>query len=459
MTRLLLFNPPSTFGALRDYYCSSASKADYLWHPVDLLAQTGILAEEHELRVLDAVAEKKSAAECEKTFREFSPDAVFALTGATTWKDDFALLEYLRKSFGFKLVLSGEIFLAGAEEVLKENAWIDAALLNFTGPDLKLFLEDSTSKAENLAWRDGEKVTVRRKPAKGTFRLGLPRHDLFPMERYRMPWHKHHPFATVMTDYGCPFGCAFCNSRTLGYATRELDDLKNELWWLHERGIRQLFIKDMTFAANKYHAKKVTEMMLRHGWEFAWNAYSRADLIDEELAGLMSRAGCHLVQIGVESADEQLIAKYGKKVTTDRVKEAFRVLKKNGIRAGAHFIFGLPGDSMESIRRTVELALRLNPVYASFNIAMPRLGTSLDNDGWRDRPLDSSGSVPFYPVNGVSPEQLVKERNRALRKFYLRPGYFVKVASSIETKYQLKNLARQALGMAGEWFKSPGLGK
>jgi len=454
--RLLFFNPPSAFPVLRDYYCSSASKAAYLWHPVDILAQTALLGDLCELRVLDAVAERKTAGECSRIIGEFSPDAVFALTSATTWKEDFRVLEDLKKRFGFKLVLSGEIFLSDAKELLSKHPWIDAALLNFTGPDLRFFLEGSPSRAENLAWREEEEVVVRRKPARGAFRLGLPRHDLFAIKRYRMPWHKHHPFATVMTDYGCPFGCAFCNSRTLGYATREPDDLKNELLWLHGRGVKQLFMKDMTFAADKRHAKDVMEMIIRHGWRFSWNAYSRADLIDEEIAGLMSRAGCHLVQIGVESADEKLLAEYGKKITPDRVREAFRILRKNEIRVGAHFILGLPGDSLESMRRTVELAVELNPVYASFNIAMPRLGTSLDNAGWRERPLDSSGSVPFYPLNGISPKELIRERNRALRRFYLRPAYFREVVSSIETPYQLKNLARQAMGMAGERFRSIG---
>ncbi len=445
--RVLLLNPPSRLPVLRDYYCSSVSKAGYLWHPIDLLAQSGRLSAKHDLRVLDAPAAKFSESATARFIENFAPQAVFALTSAGTWRGDFGFIEPLKRRIGFVLAMSGEIFLGDAGKILEAHPWIDAALLNFTGPDLERFLEGSTSDVTNLAWRDGDKVFVRREGATGTFTLGLPRHDLFPMERYHMPWHLYHPFATVMTDYGCPFGCSFCNSRTFGHARRDLDDLSEELEWLHRRGIRQLFIKDMTFASSRPHAVRVLETMIEKGREFRWNAYCRADLIDDDLALLMSRAGCHLVQIGVESADEALLNRHGKKIKTETVRKAFKILKKAGISAGAHFILGLPGDSLDGIRRTVELAVELDPAYASFNLAMPRLGASLNDAGWMDRPLDSSGSEPFYELDDLSPRTLVRERDRAMRRFYLRPGYWIKTALAIKTPYQLWNLLRQARGI------------
>jgi len=94
---------------LRDYYCSSTSKASYLWHPIDLLAQTGTLAPDADLKVLDAVALKLSRPQTEKIVLDFAPQFVYALTsagrGATT--SNFRTAQILVR---FSLILSGEIF-------------------------------------------------------------------------------------------------------------------------------------------------------------------------------------------------------------------------------------------------------------------------------------------------------------------------------------------------------------
>jgi len=91
------------------------------------------------------------------------------------------------------------------------------------------------------------------------------------MRRYRMPWQMHRPFATVMTDFGCPFGCSFCNSRSFGYALRDIDDIMAELEHIHKMGVKQLFIKDMSFASSKPHAKRLLEKNDRSAVDFKWN--------------------------------------------------------------------------------------------------------------------------------------------------------------------------------------------
>ena len=139
---------------------------------------------------------------------------------------------------------------------------------------------------------------------------------------------------------------------------------------------------------------------------------------------------------------------FRKNVKTETVRRAFRTLKKASIGVGAHFILGLPGDSLDGIRRTVDLAVELDPAYASFNIAMPRLGADLDDAGWMDRPLDSSGAEPFYELDDLGPGELVAERNRAMRRFYLRPRYWMNTLRDIKTPNQMSNLLRHARGIA-----------
>ena len=452
--RILLLNPPADRLVLRDYYCSTISKANYIWHPIDLLAQSGWLSRDHEVVVLDAVAERLADVEARGRIERANPDVVFALVSAATWTEDLRLLDGLKQKLGFKLVLSGEIFLDNPADIMENQLFIDAALLDFTSRDLQVMVGAGFKPAPtdifNMAWRTGKGIEVRREKASDTFAMPVPRHELFPMERYRMPWQRQHPFATVMTDFGCPFGCLFCNSRAVGYATRNIENLREELDAIAAAGIRQLFIKDMTFGAVRRHALEVLNLMIHNNYGFTWNAYTRSDLLDEELVELMARAGCHLLQIGVESADERLLEQYGKGVNVEQTRRAFRILKKRGIDAGAHFILGLPGDTLEGMRKTVRLAMELDPVYASFNLAMPRLGASMESNGWQNLPLNSSGDRPFYRLDGVSPGDIVEERRRAIRRFYLRPKYWLRAARSLRTPYQLWDALKQASAILQE---------
>lgn len=448
--KVLLLNPPSKKLVLRDYYCSTFSKASYLWHPIDLLAQTGRLWGRHEVKVLDAVAQRTPLTEAEKAIADFRPDVVLSLTSAGTWREDFAFLERLKEKNKFKIFMSGEIFLEDAKAILEKHEFIDGALLSFIEEDFLKFLESdftpNPAEIKNAVWRERNKIEVRITKTKGEFSIPPMRHELFPLRRYRMPWQRYHPFATLLTDYGCPFGCKFCNSRSIGYATRRIEDIEEELEHIKSLGIRQLFIKDMTFGASRKHAVEVLELMVRKNYGFAWHGYTRADVVDEELVALMKRSGCHLLQIGVESANEKLLEDYGKNITVEKTLRTFQLLRKYGISVGAHFIIGLPGDTLEGIRKTVELAIALNPVYASFNLAMPRLGAKLPSEGWENIPLDSSGDKPFYKLGNISQEDLILQRKWALRKFYLRPSYFKVVLSSIRTPNQFFDLFRQAIG-------------
>lgn len=449
--KVLLLNPPSKRLVLRDYYCSTFSKASYLWHPVDLLAQTGRLWKRHEIKVLDAVALRMSGEQAEKVIEKIRPEAVLSLTSAGTWKEDFTFLERLKGKTSFRLFMSGEIFLEDAKNILEKYKFIDGALLNFIEEDFLKFLESDFSpnprEIRSSVWRSGDKIEAQVNKAKGTFSLPPMRHELFPLKHYRMPWQRYHPFASLLTDYGCPFYCKFCNSRSIGYAIRRNEDIEEELDYIKSLGIKQLFIKDMTFGASRGHALEVLELMIRKNYGFAWNAYTRSDIVDEKLLALMKRAGCHLLQVGVESADEGLLKNYGKSITVQQTKDAFRIIKKHGIAVGAHFIFGLPGDTMEGIRKTVELALELDPVYASFNLAMPRLGASLESRGWENTPLDSSGETPFYKLEHITEKGLAAERKRALRKFYFRTSYFKTLIFSVKTTNQIFELFRQASGL------------
>ncbi|HBA25900.1 MAG TPA: hypothetical protein DCY98_00660, partial [Nitrospinae bacterium] len=81
---ILLLNPPGKKIYVRDYYCSKTSKANYIYHPIDLLLLSGILASRHSVDLIDAIAERLSPDDCLNRIANKKPDAIIALTGAVS---------------------------------------------------------------------------------------------------------------------------------------------------------------------------------------------------------------------------------------------------------------------------------------------------------------------------------------------------------------------------------------
>jgi hypothetical protein len=110
MARVLLLNPPANGRAvLRDFACGESSKADYYWAPIDLLVLSGVLAADHDLHVIDAVAESCPPSEALARARSFRPDAVFSLTAAVSLAHDEAFLAQLAADTGARIYGLGDV--------------------------------------------------------------------------------------------------------------------------------------------------------------------------------------------------------------------------------------------------------------------------------------------------------------------------------------------------------------
>lgn len=430
--RVALVNPPGARRYLRDYYCSTVSKAGYYWPPIDLLVQSGILAERHPLTVVDAIAEDLPWGTALDRLVRSKPEVVFFLASALSWREDYAFALEARRRTGARLATSGEVSLGTPEAALAGMPEVEAALLDFTSSDLLAYLSGERAGLRQMAWRTGDAIAVRReRTAHAWFSYPIPRYDLFPMHRYSMPLQRHAPLATVLTNYGCPFACAYCNSGrlTLGFARRRLDNLLEELRSLHALGIRQVWLRDMTFGVDRDYTLELCAALEREGMDLAWNCYARADLLDARLLGAMRRAGCYLVMLGIESAQESLLRSFDKAVPIESIRETLGLCSREGMQVGGHFVLGLPGESEADVRRTVELALELDLAFASFNAYLPRGGA----------PLQSPSSLP--------PERVQELCRWAARRFHLRPKYLLTRVLRARTLQELSALARHGWGM------------
>ena len=466
MQKVLLLNPPGRLRYIRDQFCSHVSKGSYYWQPLDLLLLSGTLgADGYELAVVDAIAERLGPDAARRRIDAFGPACVVFLTGSDSFQEDVRFVEGLKAGGSRTVVGIGDILRGQGVRALDEHPVIDACLNEFVTHGLSSFLEGHLDRAEGMTVRTSSGPrTVLVSGRSNTFTLPSPRYGLFPLDRYRLPFNRFHPYATIITSTGCPYACSFCPFARTPYRVRQVDDVLANLEAIRDMGIRQVHIADWTFGVNRAHAMSILERMIERDFRFAWSCLSRVDLVDREMLALLKRAGCELVEFGVESGSQAILDRCGKRITLEQIRQAFAWARDLRLSTLATFVLGLPGETRGSLEETLRLALEIEPSYCSFNVASPRMGSRLRQEmldagliaAAKPARLDSSWAVPAFSTPELPASELHAFRRHAIRRFYGRPGYLLRrlagVGSWTALRHQLANgaaLAWQTVRVSG----------
>jgi len=446
---VLLLNPPSTRRVSRDYYCGHFAKARYGWPPFDLLVLSGRLPG-RDVLVLDAIAEGLDAGAAMARIDALRPVAVLAVVAAVSWREDVAFLSRVKARCGSAIAVSGDYPRACPADALDRHDAIDAVVLDFADCDLGGLPDGAVAGGlRNVHTRlDPE---PRFENAR-TFRLPGPRHELFDLCRYHLPTVRRHPFTLVTTDFGCRHGCAWCYHERVPHKLRDLDDLASELAFVRSLGVPEIVLQDQSFGSVRPHAIEACAVLSHGGSPFTWVCEMRPDDADPDLLRAMRRAGCHTVMLGVETASRDVLARHRKRSGPDDARRAFALAREAGIRTLAHFLLGLPGEDEASLRRTLDLCMELEPDIASFNVAAPAWGTTLRHEvvanGWMIEDgvgIAGDGSRPVWESPSLPRDTVVRVRDEALRRFYMRPSYVVRQLLSVRSAYQLRTLIAEGL--------------
>ena len=268
--------------------------------------------------------------------------------------------------------------------------------------------------------------------------LPFPAFHLFPMEKYKI-LNITTNVATIITTRGCPMQCSFCSSAALhGHKLRRrsYENVVDEIELrLKEQNIDTIAFMDDTFTLNKRFVKDFCAEIKRRNLKFWWGCTSRVDTLDEDLLQTMKDAGCITVFIGVESADQQMLEKMNKNITVSKTENAFRLLRKVGIRSIASCVIGMPEDTRESINKTIEFVKKLNPNYALYSLATPYPGTRFYNETFKKNLIQIKDWSKFTLIDPVletidcSSNELRSIQKKAFIKFYLRPAYLARQVS------------------------------
>jgi radical SAM superfamily enzyme YgiQ (UPF0313 family) len=184
---------------------------------------------------------------------------------------------------------------------------------------------------------------------------------------------------------------------------------------------KSVYFDDDTFNINASHVLGICEEIKRRRLVVPWAAMARADLMDETVLTAMRQAGLHSVKYGVESADQGFLDEVDKHMDLAKAERMIRLTKTLGIKVHLSFVFGMPGETQESIHRTIDYAMSLEPDTVQFSILTPYPGTAyyrrLQSQGdivsqnWSDY---NGASKSVIKTATLTPGDLEKARQEAL---------------------------------------------
>lgn len=265
--------------------------------------------------------------------------------------------------------------------------------------------------------------------------LPPPAYHLIKFERYKpaVGSYRRLPSINMTMTRGCPGKCTFCNSAETALRTRSAEHVVDEIQMLQRRyGIREVNFYDDTFTIYKQNVARFCDLVVERGIDLTWSCFARTDCVNPKLLQKMKRAGCHQILFGIESADPQILETIRKPINLDLTRQAVRMVQRAGIAVRAAFMFGNPGETVETMRRTIDFAKSLDPDIAIFNITTPYPGTQMFEWAYRHgylRTLDWSdydlaNAVLDLPT--VSRADINRMYETAHREFYFRPSYLLR---------------------------------
>ena len=429
--KVLLINPP---------YFNSKYKFIGLVAPPLGIAYMAAVLEQNDIAVeiIDAAALEMSWETLESEIKRVSPQLVAVTALTPTIDKALQTAELAKKTCPQATVVMGGYHPTFNYQEMLEKDYVDLVVMGegeYTMLELVQTLEEGgdLKNVKGIAYQDV--VTPPRPLIEDLDELPFPARHLLPMDHYKILNMKLHT-ATLISGRGCPMQCSFCASAALHgnkLRMRSAQNVVDEMEHLikdHDAGM--IDFMDDTFTLKPSRVAEICDEIIKRDLDTYWGCTARADTLSDELLQKLSDSGCITLFLGVESADQQQLDRVNKQITIDKIRQAFKLSRENDIRTIASVVLGMPGDTKESIERTIKFVRELNPSYALFSLATPYPGTRFYQEAVQDNLIkvkDWSKYTLLSPVLETvdcSLDELKKMQKKAFRQFYLRPVYLMK---------------------------------
>ncbi|MBN1586946.1 MAG: radical SAM protein [Candidatus Omnitrophica bacterium] len=398
--KILLTNPPwhrrgrwGVRAGSRWPHLKEAHERDYQPFPFYLAYSAALLEREgHQVRLIDALAGQMPESLFLDKVRAEAPDLLVAETSTPSLAHDLRLLNGLPKDL--------PIALAGPEVTIREKEFFERqkrvqfvmhgeyehTLLNLVR---ELEGKRQFESIPSMSFRYNGAIVVNngsQKLIEDLDWLPWPMRDGLPMHAYKdNPGGIPHPGVQMLASRGCPYQCGFCAWPQImyggsNYRMRSVEDILDEMeYCVHTLGFQSVYFDDDTFNISRQRtlefARRLQDRRRNGRIRVPWAMMGRADLMTEEILEALAASGLAAVKYGVESADQKLLDAIRKNMNFEENDRMVRCTQKAGIKTHLTFTLGLPGETQETLKRTVDYAMHVSPDTLQFSITTPFPGT------------------------------------------------------------------------------------
>lgn len=449
--KILLIYPPSPV-MNREDRCQQPTK-DLLvippLPPTDLMYLASI-AEQQGLEAM--IRDYSLGGNFEEDLKEFKPDYLLLNVATPTLQSDLDCLKIAKKICPKIITIAkGAVFLTFNSEILLKNKALTYIISGEAEETLKELLSGDVEINDILGlWhRDGlvAKFNGVRPFIQNLDELPFPARHLIDNNIYRRP-DNNNVQAVIKVSRGCPHYCFFCLATPTSGSKVRMRSPENIIAEIREC-ITKYNIKNFIFWSDIFNQDREWTMnlckkIIDSGLKFTWSANTRADTADERMAKYMHKAGCRLVSIGVESGSQYILDKIGKGTTINEIRDTVKAFKKAKIKVYNYFVIGLPWDDEDTINETINFAIELDSDFVSFYTATPLPATRfyhyVKNELHEEiESFENSYYEPCISTYSLSKERILELHKRAVKAFYLRPLYILKMLVKIRSFYEIKS--------------------
>jgi anaerobic magnesium-protoporphyrin IX monomethyl ester cyclase len=411
--------------------------------PLGLLSIAAYLKKEgHQVFVHDCLGPKALKGQMANAKKILAYEPEFVGFSATTsgFLDGYHMAEAIKRANPRIIIIFGGVHISALGGVLLEK-FPDIDFLCMGEGEItlaQLVSGKELSTIDGLIWREDNKVRT------NSFRTQIDDLDTLPFPAYekleQFPKGYHLPLfsyirspgATMVTSRGCPYQCSYCDRSVFGqgYRYHSAQYIYEHMRFLSTRfEVRHLNIYDDLFTMHRKRIENLCEILASKSLGIQFNCAVRVGHADDHLLEMLKDAGALQISVGIESGDQELLEVHKPGVYLEEVRDTIGRIQKKGLRAKGLFMMGLPGETVESIRKTTDFSISLGLDDMNMSKFTPFPGApiwktihehgTLDHD-WRKM---NCLNFVFIPKNIDSKETLDQLYNQHVKKFYSNPKW------------------------------------
>ncbi len=457
--KILMLNPPFLPKYSRSSRSPAVTKSGTIYFPLWLSYATGVLEKAgHDVLLIDAPAENAALENVKERIMAFKPEMAVIDTSTPSIISDISILEQVKEWFGGRIltVLVGTHPTALPEETMNLSQHIDMIARREYDYTLRDIADKMTAGAIDLSTVQGISYRQDMKVVHNEDRPYIINMDEIP---FVTPVYKKHlninnyfyahvrnPTVSFFAGRGCPNRCFYCVYPQVmfghRYRHRSPENIVDELEYIRKDlpQVREILIDDDNFTADQEHVLALCNLIIKKKLKVSWTVEARVNLRLDVMKA-MKKAGCRLLVAGFESGDQQILNNINKGATIEQAAQFALNAKKAGLRVHGCFMVGNKGETRETMNKTLQFALKLNPDTAQFFPLMVYPGTraylwAKDNsyiraESYRDWLTNEGLHNCVLNTENLTAQELVDFCDNARRKFYLRPQYIAKKVADV----------------------------